>query len=123
MALSTSEAEYMAASDAARHLAWVRDFLFDVFHQQITSTQFFIDSTSAVFVITEQAIKKKSKHIDRRFHHIREQHAAGKIEIIRIPTTDMLADFLTKPLAKVLLQKAVEDNGLVYVQAGGMLEL
>lgn len=112
VALSTSEAEYMAASEAARHLSWVREFLFDIYHQQNSPTSFFIDSTSAVAVITEQAIKKRSKHIDRRYHHIREQHQAGKIEIIRIPTTEMLADFLTKPLARVLLQKAVNDNKL-----------
>lgn len=113
VALSTSEAEYMAASEAARHLAWVRDFLFDIFHQQERPTPFYIDSTSAVSVITENAIKKRSKHIDRRYHHIREQHQAGKIDIIRIPTTEMLADFLTKPLARVLLQKALIDNRLI----------
>lgn len=113
VALSTSEAEYMAASDAARHLAWVRDFLFDIFQQQTNPTPFYIDSTSAVSVITEHAIKKLSKHIDRRFHHIQEQHQSGKIEIFRIPTTEMLADFLTKLLSRVLLQKAVEDNKLV----------
>lgn len=89
VALSTSEAEYMAASDAARHLAWVQNFLFDIFHQQTQPTPFYIDSTSAVSVITEEAIKKRSKHIDQRYHHIREQHQAGMIEIIRIPTTEM----------------------------------
>lgn len=115
VALSTSEAEYMAASDAARHLNWVREFLFDIFHQQTSPTPFHIDSTSALSVITEQAIKKRSKHIDRRFHHIREQHQAGKIEVIRIPTTEMLADFLTKPLTRVLLEKALEDNKLASV--------
>lgn len=93
VALSTSEAEYMAASDAARHLSWVRDFLFDVFYPQMSPTHFHIDSTSALSVITEQAIKKRSKHIDRRFHHIREQHQTGKILVIRIPTAEMLADF------------------------------
>lgn len=112
VALSTSEAEYMASSEAARHLSWVREFLFDIFHQQINPTPFFINSTSDMAVITEQAIKKRSKHIDRRYHHIREQHQAGKIEIIRIPTSEMLADFLTKPLARILLQKAVNDNRL-----------
>lgn len=115
VALSTSEAEYMAASDAARHLSWVQDFLFDIFRQQTTPTPFFIHSTSALSVITEQAIKKRSKHIDRRFHHIREQHQDGKIDIHRIPTTEMLADFLTKPLTRTLLEKALTDNGLVCV--------
>lgn len=70
VSLSTSEAKYMAASDAARHLAWVRDFLFDIFHQELAPTKFFIESTSAVSVITEQVIKKRSKHINRRVHHI-----------------------------------------------------
>lgn len=112
VALSTSEAEYMAASEAARHLSWIREFLFDIFLQQNDPTPFFINSTSAVSVITESAIKKRSKHIDRRYHYIREQHNAGKIDIIRIPTTELLADHLTKPLSRVLLEKAVEDNRL-----------
>lgn len=115
VALSTSEAEYMAASDAARHLNWIREFLFDIFYQQTSPTPFHIDSTSALSVITEQAIKKRSKHIDRRFHHIREQHQTGRIEIIRIPTTEMLAEFLTKPLTCFLLEKAIKDNKLANV--------
>lgn len=112
VALSTSKAEYMAASEAARHLVRVRDFMFDIFHQQESPTPLYIDSTSAVSVITENAIKKRSKHIDRHYHHIREQHQAGKIDIIQIPTTEMLVDFLTKPLARILLAKALEDNRL-----------
>lgn len=115
VALSTSEAEYISAADAAQHLTWVRDFLFDYFHQQSGPTPFFINSTSAFSVITEQAIKKRSKHIDRRFHHISEKHQTGKIDIHRIPTTEMLADFLTKPLTRPLLEKALEDTRLVDV--------
>lgn len=105
----------MAASDAARNLAWVCHFMFDIFCQQTGPTPFYIDSTSAVSVITENAIKKRAKHIDRKFHHIREQHQKSKIDIVRIPTTEMLADFLTKPLSRVRLLKAVKDNTLVNV--------
>lgn len=110
VALSTSEAEYMAASDAARHLSWLSSFLFDVFAPPRPPTPFHVDSTSAIAVISQDSIARRSKHIDRRYHYIRGLYQSGFIEIVQVLTADMLADFLTKPLRCVLLRKALVDN-------------
>lgn len=64
VALSTTEAEYMAASDASRHVSWVRSFLFDIHQQAVLPTTFCVDNTSAIANTTNEAIKSRSKHID-----------------------------------------------------------
>lgn len=112
VAQSTAEAEYMAAADACRHLAWLRSFLFDIFCPVVKPTSFHLDSTSAISISTEEALKKRSRHIDQKHHFIREQYQQGLLDIIHVPTQEMLADLLTKPLSRVLLEKARLDNGL-----------
>lgn len=112
VAQSTAEAEYMAASDAAKHLVWVRSFLFDIFFPVESTVQFHLDSTSAISISTEDAVKKRSRHIDRKHHLIREQYQSGLLDIVHVSSADMLADFLTKPLGRSLLEKARVDNGL-----------
>lgn len=112
VALSTTEAEYMAASDAARHVSWLKTFLFDVYFQITTSIAFYIDNTSAIFNATNEAVKSRSKHVDRRFHYIRDMYERGEIKIHHIPTEEMLADFLTKPLGPKPLEHAMRLNNL-----------
>lgn len=112
VAQSTAEAEYMAAADAARHLAWVKGFLFDIYLPITSPVPFHLDSTSAISIATEEAIGKRSRHINRKHHLICDQVREGEIAIIHVPSGDMLADFLTKPLGRVLLDKACKDNAL-----------
>lgn len=70
VALSTTEAEYMACSDAARHVAWARSFLFDIFHQDELPTTLHVDNTSAIANANTKGIKSQCKHINRRHHFI-----------------------------------------------------
>lgn len=70
VAQSTAEAEYMAAADAARHHAWLRSFLFEVFFPVESPIPFHLNSTSAISSGTEEAIKKRSRHIDRKHHFL-----------------------------------------------------
>jgi len=68
--LSTSEAEYISAAEACKHRMWMKDFLFDIFHPVTTPIPLHLDSTSAILTVTEDSIKRKSKHIYRRYHFI-----------------------------------------------------
>lgn len=110
VALSTTEAEYMAAADAARHLSWLRSFLFDVFILQPGPTTLCVDNTSAIANATSEGIKSRSKHIDRRHHYVRELVESGKAEIKQVSTDEMLADHLTKPLSPQGLRHALTIN-------------
>lgn len=98
VALSTTEAEYMAAAECAKHMIWVRNFFFDIMFPILSPSSLFVNNTSAIASANSDSIKSKSKHIDRRYHYIKYQVQDGSLIIHHVPTTDMLAGFLTKPL-------------------------
>lgn len=110
VALSTTEAEYMAAADAARHLSWMRSFLFEIFLLYPGPTTLCIDNTSAIANATNEGIKSRLKHIDRRHHYVRELVESGKVAIKQVSTDEMLADYLTKPLSPQGLRHALALN-------------
>lgn len=112
VALSTTEAEYMACADAARHICWARSFLFDILHQDTNPTIFHIDNTSAIANATNEGIKSRSKHIDRRHHFVREMVEDGRIMVKQVSTHEMLADHLTKPLSPQAIQHAMSINNM-----------
>lgn len=112
VALSTTEAEYMAAAECAKLMSWIRSFMFDVMHPITSPSPLFVDNTSAIACASNEGIKAKSKHIDRRYHFIRDQIQEGVLEVRHIPTTEMLADFLTKPLGPQGIVHALQINNL-----------
>lgn len=113
VALSTNEAEYMAAAECAKHLVWVKAFLFDVMHPVTSPIPFYVDNTSAIDTATGDTINRRSKHIDRRFHFIREQVQAGVLDINHVATEEMLADHLTKPLGPTRIIHALRLNHML----------
>ena len=112
VALSTTEAEYMAAADCAKHMIWVQNFFFDIMFPILSPSLLFVDNTSAIASANSESIKSKSKHIDRRYHYIKDQVQDGSLVIHHVPTSDMLADFLTKPLGPQGMVHALGINRL-----------
>lgn len=114
----------MAVAVAAKHMAWLKGFIFDlmIFNIHFPS-KFYVDNTSAIFNATNEAVRSKSKHIDRRYHFICEKVAAGDISIIHVSTSEMLADHLTKPLGPVAFKHAMQINHLDCAGEWGMIEI
>lgn len=102
---STTEAEYMSASEAAAEVVWVRDMLEDIGliadrPSEIRSSHIFIDNRGAIDLIKTEAIKRRSRHIEIRYHLIRDWVKKDELSPKYVPTEDNVADGLTKPLAK-----------------------
>lgn len=112
VALSTTEAEYIAAAECYKHTAWVRSFMFDIFQPLESPTLFYVDNTSAIFTATGEGIKSRSKHIDRRHHYIRDMVQSNQVDIQHVPTEKMLADYLTKPLPPSDFSNALVLNNM-----------
>lgn len=110
VALSTNEAKYIAASECAKHLMWVKSFLFDIMQQVTGPIPFHIDNKSAIDTATGPGLNRRSKHINRRHHFIRDLCQSGVLNITHVPTEEMLADFLTKPLGPSGVQHAIDIN-------------
>lgn len=103
VALSTTEAEYMAMADCAKHLLWFRRLLFILTLKDVPTTivntiptTIFNDNSGAVFLSKEAAVNSRSKHIDIRHHFLRELVQKQVIVPAMIDTKEMPADLLTK---------------------------
>ncbi|CAL9064799.1 unnamed protein product [Musa banksii] len=96
---STTEAEYIAASDAVKEGVWLKKFITDlgVVPGSEESTSLYCDNYGAITQIREPRSHQKSKHVLRRFHLIREIVTRGDVVVERVPSEDNIADPLTKP--------------------------
>lgn len=72
-----------------------------------------VDNTLAIANATNEGIKSRSKHIDRRYHFIREMVEDGQITVKQVSTDEMLADHLTKPLSLQSLPHALSINNVI----------
>ncbi|KAI3810636.1 hypothetical protein L1987_20257 [Smallanthus sonchifolius] len=97
---STTESEYIAASDAAKEAAWMKKFItdLDVVPSIRKPIQIFCDITGAIAQAKEPRSHHKAKHILRKFHYIREIMERGDIVINKVDTDQNLADPFTKPM-------------------------
>ena len=98
--LSTAEAEYVAATHAAKECIWLRRLTGELFPELQTKTTLFCDNQAALKLATDDNYHARTKHIDIRFHFIRQVIASGAIDMVYCPTDDMMADILTKALPR-----------------------
>jgi hypothetical protein len=111
---STMEAEYIAASEAAKEAVWLRNFLsnLEVVPGLDKAVTLFCDNSGAVANSKEPRSHKRAKHIERKYHLIREIVNRGDVTVTKIPTPDNLADPFTKTLTEKSFFKHVEGMGL-----------
>ncbi|KAI3472572.1 hypothetical protein Pfo_029356 [Paulownia fortunei] len=100
---STTEAEYIAASDAAKEAVWIRNFIqgLDVIPSIVDPVMIYCDNNGAIAQAKEPRSHQRSKHIMRRYHLIREIIGRGDVIVDRVASAENVADPLTKPLALV----------------------
>lgn len=97
---STTEAEYIAASEATSELIWLKRLLNEVVPNQFNKPTLYIDNESATKLVKNPVFHRRTKHIDVAYHFIREQHERDELAVESISTHDQLADGLTKALPK-----------------------
>jgi len=122
VALSTTEAEYMALCQAIREAIWLRQMLAEL-GIQTGKIPVNADNKSAIALGRNPEFHKRSKHIDVQYHFVREKVQSGQIDIPYLPTAQMVADGLTKALSPELHAKLVWHCQLnpdqVYRPRGG----
>jgi hypothetical protein len=113
--LSTTEAEYVAQTHAAKEAIWFRQLLTQLFDSIDTPTTLFSDSKSAIALAEDGHYHARTKHIDIRYHFIRYVIDAGTIKLVYCSTDDMTADTLTKALPSVKAKHFAKALGLSTV--------
>ena len=110
VALSSAEAEYVSQSTSAKDLMWIRNLINELC-QFLTATQAFdiettvlyVDITAAMSIATKSQLRSKSKHVEVKYHHVRDLLKSGYIALEYIPSKEILADLLTKPVKQETL--------------------
>jgi hypothetical protein len=102
----------VAASSTAKDITWFPQVLKDVGHQQTTPTTLWCDNQIAVCLVWNPKYKQRTKHIDIKYHHIRDLQEAGVIDVTHISTKDQLADLFTKGLEAARFQYLVQSIGV-----------
>jgi hypothetical protein len=97
VALSTTEAEYIAAGHCCTQLLWMRQTLRDYGYRS-TKVPLLCDNESAIRMVDNPVEYSRTKHIAIRYHFLRDHQQRGDIEISYVSTKEQLADIFTKPL-------------------------
>ncbi|KAH9669584.1 hypothetical protein KPL70_021844 [Citrus sinensis] len=96
--LSTCEAEYVADTSSVCHAIWLRNLLKELSLAQEEPTEICVDNKSAIALSKNLVFHDRSKHIDTRYHFIRECIARKEVQIKYVKSQDQAANIFTKPL-------------------------
>ena len=118
VALSSCEAEYIAAAAAACQGVWLETLRADLLGHNSLKISLKIDNMSAISLCKNPVFHNRSKHIDTKFHYIRENVENEKIGVEHVGTSDQLADIMTKPLGRVRFIELRDRIGLQDVKDG-----
>lgn len=97
-ALSSTEAKYISTTSAACEAVWLRRLLEDLNEKQTGPSIIHYDNKSAISITQNPALYGSTKHIDMRYHFIRDLVRDGTIEVTPCSTNDQVTDIFTKAL-------------------------
>lgn len=111
------ESEYIACSAAVQEAVWLRRFLqsLGITAHAEEAVVVYSDSTSALAYVKDPKYHGRSKHIDIRFHFIRDMVARREVVLRHISTGSMVADPLTKPIARDVFLSHIRSMGLCRI--------
>ena len=114
---STMEVEYVVACEVAKEAVWLKKLLFDlgVVRMEQVPITLFSDNSGAVTQSKDPNNHKKGKHIERKYHIIRDIVARGDEVVVKIDIANNLADPFTKTLPQRMFESHLEGMGVRLV--------
>ena len=112
VARSSTEAEYMALSEACSEVAWLTSLQKEIGYAQTSPTPLVSDNQGGIFLAINPAHDRRLKHVDIRYHFIREFVESKCVDIVYISTNEMTADILTKSLGRIKFELHRDSLGI-----------
>ncbi|KAL0383043.1 UNVERIFIED_CONTAM: Retrovirus-related Pol polyprotein from transposon TNT 1-94 [Sesamum calycinum] len=111
---STTEAEYIAASEAAKEEVWMKNYIQElgVVPSIAEPVVIFCDNNGAIAQAKEPRSHHRSKHILRQYHMLREMVGRGNVRMDRVSSAENTADPLTKPVSQIAHAQHLGKMGL-----------
>lgn len=115
VALSSCEAEYIAETEAAKEAIWLRRLLRNFNFVGPSTVKIMGDNRGALALAKNPEFHSRTKHIEIKYHFVREKVAEGLVELEWVGTADNLADGMTKPLPTAAFQAFRKGIGMRVV--------
>jgi hypothetical protein len=112
VAVSTMEAEYMALYEATKEAVWLQRLVGDISGATPPFVEISEDNQSCIQYGENPKFHGRAKHVDTKYHFVREHLATGRIKLRWCPSDKMVADALTKGLARDAFARQVEAMGM-----------
>ena len=112
VALSTAEAEYIAAENCCAQILWIKQQLSD-FGVSLNNILIFYDNTSAINITKNHVKHLRTKHIEIRHHFIKDHVFKNNISIEFVDSLNQIADIFTKPLNEAQFVKIRRELGML----------
>jgi hypothetical protein len=113
VALSSAKAEYMAASQASCEALWLRKMLVDLFISELDPTVIYCDNRSCIKLSENHVFHDQSKHIEIKYHFIRDRVQKRAIKLQYVSTNHQVVDIFTKGLPKGKFEHFKEKLGVI----------
>lgn len=113
VSLSTAESEYIAGSNCVRELIWLRKIFNEILDIKSLKITLFMDNESAIRLIKNPEFHKRTKHIDIRYHFIREHYEKQEFNLEHVNTNEMTADVFTKALPAPNFNRLIKMMGVI----------
>ncbi|GJU57641.1 hypothetical protein Tco_1235407 [Tanacetum coccineum] len=116
VAMYSAEAEYVDAVGSCANILWMKSQLtnYDFIYEKIP---IFCDNTNAIAISNNPVLHSRTKHIDIKYHFIRDHILKGDIELYFIPTQYQLADIFTKPLDEPMFKRLIVELGMLNIDS------
>ncbi|KAK1414914.1 hypothetical protein QVD17_30677 [Tagetes erecta] len=112
VSVSTAEAEYIAASACCSQVLWCQNQLLD-YGFNFLKTPIYIDNTTAIFITSNPVQHSKTKHIEIRYHFLRDNSEKGLIVLVQVSIENQLADLFTKAFDQGRFEHLVKAIGMI----------
>ena len=113
ISLSTAEAEYITACTSFCEAVWIRKLLAKLFKLKLDVTRILSDDHSCIKLLENPVFHDLSKHIEIKYHFIRDMVMKRAVKLEYIATDEQVADVLTKPLAREKFEYFREKLGVI----------
>lgn len=113
--MSTAQAEYIAASEAAKEVVWLSR-LYNQIVALKSVPKLFVDNASAIKLAKNPEFHKRTKHIDVRYHFVRERVNENQLSIEFVRSELQAADVFTKPLSRVKFDGLCALTGMKRIE-------
>ena len=96
--LCGTEAEFISACESTKEAVWLRSLLSEILGVNNGSTPLLCDNEGAIRLVKNLEFHQQTKHIDIKYHFIREKYQDEEKEIVYTSTKNQVADLFIKPL-------------------------